>query len=290
MQTWNWTATLLFYNMTKNLLSKILPSWGSHGVTCACLSPSRVLRRVETQKRDAFKLMVLALYLQAHPLKENRRTQLRGAFTGLFTLHCSPQVTAEIFPSRRKDSFSNWRSQELVGSLPANRRCCGEGLIPPTSLPRLSLNNSSINPLIQFLVPVHPSIYCLKINSFKTFSLPLVVVCQATPSVSKPFLSLLHVFVHFLPASKCFLAKPCNDTPQARLKSPDGASTYSMWSLLSSAKVTLATSDELEERLECLACQLRSFRRAFEGQRNASASVPERFKDEVLPNPVPEVF
>ncbi|MED6241289.1 hypothetical protein ATANTOWER_007009 [Ataeniobius toweri] len=98
--------------------------------------------RVETQKRDAFRLMVLALYLQAHPFKENRWTQLRGAVTCLSTLHCSPQVAAEFFPCRRKDSFSNWRSQELVGSLPANHRHCGEGLIPPTSLPSLSLTKS----------------------------------------------------------------------------------------------------------------------------------------------------
>ncbi|MED6276208.1 hypothetical protein CHARACLAT_000903 [Characodon lateralis] len=140
------------------------------------MSPSRVLRTVETQKCDAFRLMVLALYLQAHPLKENRRSQLRGAFTCQSTLHRSPQVAAEFFPRRRKDSFSNCRLQELVGSLPANHRRCGEGLIPPTSLPSLSLNNSSIDPLTQFLVPVHPSIYCLKINCFKTFSLPLVVV------------------------------------------------------------------------------------------------------------------
>ncbi|MEQ2295132.1 hypothetical protein AMECASPLE_010995, partial [Ameca splendens] len=76
---------------------------GSHGVTCACLSPSRVSRRVETQKRDSFRLMVLALYLQAHPLKENRWTQLRGIFTCLSTLHCSPQVAAEFFPRGRKD-------------------------------------------------------------------------------------------------------------------------------------------------------------------------------------------
>ncbi|MED6233392.1 hypothetical protein ATANTOWER_011163 [Ataeniobius toweri] len=120
--------------------------------------------------------MVLALYLQAHPLKENRWTQLRGIFTCLSTLHRSPQVSAEFFSPRKKGQRSNWRSQELVGSLPANHRCCGEGLIPPTSLPSLSLNNSSIDPLTQFLVPVHPRIYCLKINCFKTFSLPLMVV------------------------------------------------------------------------------------------------------------------
>ncbi|MEQ2285043.1 hypothetical protein AMECASPLE_027842 [Ameca splendens] len=99
-----------------------------------------------------------------------------------------------VFSPRKKGQFSNWRSQELVGSLPANHRCCGEGLIPPTSLPSLSLNNSSIDPLTQFLVPVYPSIYCLKINCFKTFSLPLMGAnnrlldnCQ----VNSPY----HVFV-----------------------------------------------------------------------------------------------
>ncbi|MEQ2294037.1 hypothetical protein AMECASPLE_039713, partial [Ameca splendens] len=82
----------------------ILPSRGSHGVICACLSPSHVLRRVETQNCNAFRLMVLALYLQAHSLKENCRTQLRGIFTSLSTLHRSPQVAAEFFPHGRKDS------------------------------------------------------------------------------------------------------------------------------------------------------------------------------------------
>ncbi|MEQ2226489.1 hypothetical protein ILYODFUR_027986 [Ilyodon furcidens] len=74
--------------------------------------------------------MVLALYLQAHPLKENRRTQLGGIFTCLSTLHRSPQVSAEFFSPRKKGQLSNWRSQELVSSLPANHRRCGEGLIP----------------------------------------------------------------------------------------------------------------------------------------------------------------
>ncbi|MEQ2271255.1 hypothetical protein XENORESO_001696, partial [Xenotaenia resolanae] len=35
-----------------------------------------------------------------------------------------------VFSPRKKGQFSNWRSQELVGSLPANHRRCGEGLIP----------------------------------------------------------------------------------------------------------------------------------------------------------------
>ncbi|MEQ2282304.1 hypothetical protein AMECASPLE_039125 [Ameca splendens] len=35
-----------------------------------------------------------------------------------------------VFSPRKKGQFSNWRSQELAGSLPANQRRCGEGLSP----------------------------------------------------------------------------------------------------------------------------------------------------------------
>ncbi|MEQ2293552.1 hypothetical protein AMECASPLE_034727 [Ameca splendens] len=35
-----------------------------------------------------------------------------------------------VFFPRKKGQLSNWRSQELVSSLPANHRRCGEGHIP----------------------------------------------------------------------------------------------------------------------------------------------------------------
>ncbi|KAK5599042.1 hypothetical protein CRENBAI_026656 [Crenichthys baileyi] len=95
--------------------------------------------------------MVPAHYLQTHPLKKNRRTQLGN-------IHLPVHTPSFAFSPRKKGQFfSNWRSQVPAGSLPANHRRCGEGLYPPTSLSSLSLNNSGIDPLTQFLVLVHPS-------------------------------------------------------------------------------------------------------------------------------------
>ncbi|MEQ2288321.1 hypothetical protein AMECASPLE_021447 [Ameca splendens] len=107
--------------------------------------------------------MVLALYLQAHPLKENRRTQLRGIFTCLSTLHRSLQVAVEFFPHGRKDSSLTGDHRNYSAHCLPTTDAVGRTYFP-TSLPILSLNNSSIDPLTQFLVPVQPRIYCLKIN------------------------------------------------------------------------------------------------------------------------------
>ncbi|MEQ2256870.1 hypothetical protein ILYODFUR_028561 [Ilyodon furcidens] len=59
-------------------------------------------------------------------------------------IHLPVHPSAEFFSPRKKGHFFNWRSQELVGSLPANHRCCGEGLIPLPPYPA----SRSITPVL----------------------------------------------------------------------------------------------------------------------------------------------
>ncbi|KAK5598697.1 hypothetical protein CRENBAI_006011 [Crenichthys baileyi] len=69
--------------------------------------------------------MVPAHYLQTHPLKKNRRTQLRGTFTCPSTLHHSP------FPRGRKDRFflTGDHRYQLAHCLPTTE-AVGKDFIP----------------------------------------------------------------------------------------------------------------------------------------------------------------
>ncbi|KAK5609928.1 hypothetical protein CRENBAI_013573, partial [Crenichthys baileyi] len=108
----------------------ILPSRGSHGVTCPCLSLNRVLRRVETQNHDAFSDS-WSLLTTPKPIL-SRRT------VGLYSEKHSPARPPSIvrlksqqrfFPRKKGQFFSNWRSQPLAEVFYASDR-----LLPLCSL------------------------------------------------------------------------------------------------------------------------------------------------------------